>query len=93
MGIKERINKLDKSLLLMAAIVLIALVATLLTGGWQLTLDGLKQSGQLINTIWLRLFLGFTPFGLTLTTALPTLGSIVIALALVALHRKYKAEE
>jgi len=44
-------------------------------------------------TALVGLFLGFTPFGLTLTTALPTLGSIVIALALVALHRKYKAEE
>jgi hypothetical protein len=43
-------------------------------------------------TALVGLFLGFTPFGLTLTTALPTLGAIVIVLALVALHRKYKAE-
>ncbi len=64
MEIKERINKLDKSLLLMAAIVLIALVATFIIGGWQLTFDGLKQAGQLINTIWLRLLLGLTLGGL-----------------------------
>jgi len=38
------------------------------------------------------LFLSFTPFGLTLTTTLLTLGFIVIALALVALKRKYKTE-
>jgi len=44
-------------------------------------------------TALVGLFLGFTPFGLTLTTALLTLGSIVIVLALVALNRKYKAEE
>jgi len=44
-------------------------------------------------TALVGLFLSFTPFGLTLTTALLTLGSIVIILALVALNRKYKAEE
>jgi len=44
-------------------------------------------------TALVGLFLSFTPFGLTLTTALLTLGSIVIFLAIVALNRKYKAEE
>jgi len=44
-------------------------------------------------TALVGLFLGFTPFGLTLTTALLTLGSVVIVLALVALSRKYKAGE
>ncbi len=44
-------------------------------------------------TALVGLFLGFTPFGLTLTTALLALGSIVIVLAIVALNRKYKAEE
>lgn len=44
-------------------------------------------------TALVGLFLSFTPFGLTLTTALLTLGTIVLVLALVALNRKYKAEE
>jgi len=44
-------------------------------------------------TALVGLFLSFTPFGLTLTTALLTLGSIVIFLALVALNRRYKAED
>jgi FtsH-binding integral membrane protein len=44
-------------------------------------------------TALVGLFLSFTPFRLTLTTALLTLGSIVIILALVALKRKCKAEE
>jgi len=44
-------------------------------------------------TALIGLFLGFTPFGLTLTTALLTLGSVVIVLAIFALNRKYKAEE
>jgi len=44
-------------------------------------------------TALVGLFLGFTPFGLTLTTALLALGSIVIVLALVALNRKFKAED
>lgn len=64
MGIKEIIKKLDKTLLVMAALVLIAIVAASSTGGWQLALDGLKQAGQLANTVWLRLLLGFTLGGL-----------------------------
>jgi len=44
-------------------------------------------------TALVGLFLSFTPFGLTLTTALLTLGSIVIVLALVGFQRKRKAEE
>jgi uncharacterized membrane protein len=44
-------------------------------------------------TALVGLFLSFTPFGLTLTTALVTLGFIVIVLALVALRRKHKVEE
>jgi len=42
-------------------------------------------------TALIGLFLSFTPVRLTLTTALLTLSSIVIVLALVALYRKYKA--
>jgi hypothetical protein len=36
------------------------------------------------------LLLSFTPFGLTLPTALPALATIVLALAVMALIRKYK---
>ncbi len=43
-------------------------------------------------TALVALFLSFTPFGLTLATALPTLGSLVIVLAIVGLIRKYKAQ-
>ena len=38
------------------------------------------------------LILSFTPFGLRLATILPSLGSLVIALAIVALIRKYKIQ-
>jgi hypothetical protein len=41
-------------------------------------------------TALVGLFLSFTPIGLTLPTALPALGSVVIVLAIVALVRKYK---
>ncbi len=61
---KELIPKLDKTLLLLAAIVLAAGLAALATGGWPLAFDGLKRAGQLVNTIWLRLLLGFTLGGL-----------------------------
>jgi len=44
-------------------------------------------------TALVGLFLSFTPVGLTLTTALLTLSSIVIILALVALNRKYMTDQ
>lgn len=43
-------------------------------------------------TALVGLFLSFTPFGLTLTTALVTLGFIVIVLALAAFKRNCKEE-
>ena len=43
-------------------------------------------------TALVGLFLSFTPLSLTLTTALPALGSLVIVLAIVALIRKYKTQ-
>ncbi len=43
-------------------------------------------------TALVALFLSFTSFGLTLATALPALGSFVIALAIVALIRKYRMQ-
>jgi predicted Zn-ribbon and HTH transcriptional regulator len=43
-------------------------------------------------TALVGLFLSFTPLSLTLATALPALGSLVIVLAIVALIRKYKTQ-
>jgi len=43
-------------------------------------------------TALVGLFLSFTPISLTLATALPALGSLVIVLAVVALTRKYKMQ-
>ena len=64
MGIRRIIKKLDRTLLLLGALVLVAVIVALSTGGWQLTLEGLKQAGRLVNTVWLRLLLGFTLGGL-----------------------------
>ncbi|MFC2015296.1 permease, partial [Chloroflexota bacterium] len=64
MKFKELIQKLDKTILLLSVLVLIALGTAFVTGGWQLAMDGLKQTGRLINTVWLRLLLGFTLGGL-----------------------------
>jgi len=41
-------------------------------------------------TALVGLFLSFTPISLTLYTALPTLGTLVLALNIIALIRKYK---
>lgn len=43
-------------------------------------------------TALVGLFLSFSSLGLTLRTALPTLGSIVIILALIAIVRKFKLQ-
>ena len=43
-------------------------------------------------TALVALFLSFTPLGLTLATALPGLGTLVVALSIVALIRKYKIQ-
>jgi len=43
-------------------------------------------------TALVGLFLSFTPIGLTLATALPALGSMVIVLAGLAIVRKYKMQ-
>lgn len=43
-------------------------------------------------TALVGLFLSFSPLGLTLATALPALGSLVIALAVLALIRKYTTQ-
>ena len=64
MGIKTVVKKLDKTLLFLGALVLVALVAAFWQGGSQGILEGLKRAGQLFNTVWLRLLLGFTLGGL-----------------------------
>jgi len=50
--------------LFLAALVFIALAAAYWKGGWQLSILGLTQAGQLFQTVWLRLLLGFTLGGL-----------------------------
>lgn len=64
MGIKETVKKLDKTLLFLGALVLMAVAATFWKGGWQLTISGFLQAGQLVQTVWFRLILGFTLGGL-----------------------------
>jgi uncharacterized membrane protein len=43
-------------------------------------------------TALVGLFLSYSPFGLTLATSLPALGSLVIVLAVLALIRKYTTQ-
>jgi uncharacterized membrane protein YraQ (UPF0718 family) len=50
--------------LFLVALVFMALAAAFWKGGWQLTILGLTQASQLIQTVWLRLLLGFTLGGL-----------------------------
>lgn len=57
-------KKLDKSLLVLILLVCVAAAATFWTGGWQRVVKGFSQSAHLLNTVWLRLLLGFTLGGL-----------------------------
>ena len=64
MRVKKTGKKLDITLLILVALVFVAGAAAFWKGGWQLTLLGLTQAGQLIRTVWIRLLLGFTLGGL-----------------------------
>jgi len=61
---KKEGKKLDTTLLILAALVVVAVAATFWKGGWQLTITGFMQSSQLFQTVWFRLILGFILGGL-----------------------------
>ncbi|MBI4296151.1 MAG: permease [Chloroflexi bacterium] len=58
------IRKADRTFIILVALVLVAIGAAFWKGGWQLTGQGLVQARHLIETVWLRLLLGFTLAGL-----------------------------
>lgn len=64
MQIRKIVKKLDVTLLVLIALVVLAVAAALWQGGWQLTFLGFMRAGELINMVWLRLLLGFTLGGL-----------------------------
>jgi len=57
-------GKLDSTLLILAALVLVAVAVAVGQGGWQLTLQGFIRAGSLFQEVWLRLILGLTLGGL-----------------------------
>ena len=61
---KEKGRRVDVSLLILGVLVLTALVASLWIGGWQLTYSGFIKAGQLFQSVWFRLCLGFLFGGL-----------------------------
>ncbi len=64
MLIKSLVKKLDRTLLLLASLVLLALIAALARGGWETASSGFSQAGHLFSTVWPRLLLGLTLGGL-----------------------------
>ena len=58
------VKKADMTLIILVALVLIAVAIAFWKGGWELTRLGLVQTGHLVETVWLRLLLGFTLGGL-----------------------------
>ncbi len=64
MPIKSLVKKLDRTLLLLASLVLLALIVAVTTGGWETASSGFSRAGHLFSTVWVRLLLGFTLGGL-----------------------------
>ena len=64
MNFRKAWKKLDKTLLLLVALIFIMLAATFWKGRVGLTILGLIQAGQLMQQVWLRLLLGFILGGL-----------------------------
>ena len=60
----KMVRKADVTLVILIALVVIAVVMAFWKGGGQLTVLGLVQTGRLLETVWLRLLLGFTLGGL-----------------------------
>ncbi|OGO21662.1 MAG: hypothetical protein A2Z28_08560 [Chloroflexi bacterium RBG_16_51_9] len=58
------LRKAPPTLVIPILLLLIAVVAAFLKGGVQLTWQGLVQTGRLLETVWLRLPLGFALGGL-----------------------------
>ena len=57
-------RKADITLIVLVSLVLTLIVISFWKGGLQLTLQGFIQAGHLLDTVWLRLLLGFTLGGL-----------------------------
>ncbi len=64
MNIRKSIKGVDKALIALAAVVLLAAIAAWWKGGWPLAKEGLVQAGKSGETIWLRLLLGITLSGM-----------------------------
>ena len=62
--IRNLAKKIDGTLLFLGALVLVAVIAAQFIGGGQLVLDGLQRAGNLFESVWLRLLLGFTLGGM-----------------------------
>ena len=62
--IKNKSKSVDVGLLILGILVIAALAASFWMGGWQLTFTGLTQAGKLLQSVWLRLCLGFLLGGL-----------------------------
>src|SRR3972149_201492 len=58
------LKRIDKALGVLIVLVLLVAVAALWKGGLPLVGQGLKQTGRLIETVWLRLLLGFALAGM-----------------------------
>jgi uncharacterized membrane protein YraQ (UPF0718 family) len=60
----KRLKKLDTTLLVLVALLLIALGLAFLKGGRQVAWEGAVQSARLFESVWLRLPLGFALGGM-----------------------------
>ncbi len=62
--IMEVVKRVDRTIVVLVALVLIAGGVAWWKGGWELTKSGLMQAGNSVETVWLRLLLGITLSGM-----------------------------
>ena len=60
----KAVKRVDMTLMILVALVLIAGGLAWWKGGWELTKSGLMQAGNSVETVWLRLLLGITLSGM-----------------------------
>lgn len=63
-ALRQGKKKMDLSLVVMAVLVVILVVAAYFVNGWPLILSGLRLSGGMLKTVWLRMILGMLMAGM-----------------------------
>jgi len=56
---KKKTKSIDGSLIVLGILIVAGIIISFIKGGWDLTSSGFMRSGHLLESIWLRILLGF----------------------------------